>query len=91
MNIKIQDDGVGMPEEQVANINAYINEAESNLSSGTPGSIGIKNVNSRIKLIYGPQYGITVKSRLNIGTQVVITQPLYGYRKGDYNVQGSDC
>jgi two-component system, sensor histidine kinase YesM len=88
--IKIQDDGTGMPEEQVAYINTYINELKNNLLDGTKESIGIKNVNSRIKLTYGTKYGITVKSKLNVGTQVLISQPVYNYRKGDAYVQNTD-
>ncbi|HBM80608.1 MAG TPA: two-component sensor histidine kinase, partial [Clostridiaceae bacterium] len=41
-----------------------------------PENIGIKNVEKRIKLIYGEEYGIRVKSILNKGTKVLIELPI---------------
>lgn len=38
--------------------------------------IGVKNVNSRIKLLYGEPYGVSISSQLGEGTRVVITLPL---------------
>lgn len=38
-------------------------------------SIGINNVNDRIKLLYGDEYGVTIQSELNFGTSVKITIP----------------
>lgn len=75
--ISIYDDGKGMAEEQVIKLNAYINEADNKAIDGSRESIGIKNVNTRIKLVCGSQYGLLIKSRLNVGTQVKIVMPLY--------------
>ncbi|MFD3260693.1 sensor histidine kinase [Paenibacillus lentus] len=38
--------------------------------------IGIANVNDRIRLLYGEEYGVTITSKLGEGTQVRITLPL---------------
>lgn len=38
-------------------------------------NIGIRNVNRRIKLIYGEEYGVTIKSELKVGTCVRIELP----------------
>ncbi|WP_313639961.1 histidine kinase [Paenibacillus sp.] len=38
--------------------------------------IGIRNVDDRIKLLYGERYGINITSKRNEGTQIVITLPL---------------
>ena len=58
--IKIADDGVGMDEEKVAELNAYINETKDQKDSKK--SIGIRNVNQRIKLSCGEEYGVTITS-----------------------------
>ena len=70
--IEISDDGIGMDEEKSENINKelqteYIKEENH---------IGIKNVNQRIKLTFGENYGIEIKSKLNIGTSIIISVPL---------------
>lgn len=89
--IQVQDDGIGMTDQEVERLNAYINERENNILDEHKKSIGIRNVNSRIKLAHGDFYGITIKSRLNTGTQVLIKLPVYGYCKEDGYVQDSDC
>jgi len=38
--------------------------------------IGIKNVDERIKIIYGHDYGVSIVSQKGIGTCVTITLPL---------------
>ncbi|MCD8500349.1 MAG: histidine kinase [Bacillaceae bacterium] len=67
---EITDDGDGM---EVSEENS-LPETKRNrkLFSG----IGVKNVNDRIKLIYGDLYGVSIKSELNIGTTVTIRIPI---------------
>lgn len=86
LTIRIQDDGKGMTEEQVLQLNNYINEINTRRNETGRKSIGIKNVNARIKLSCGDKYGIVVKSRINSGTQVIINLPAYGYNRGERNV-----
>lgn len=38
-------------------------------------SIGLLNINERIKLFYGENYGIEVSSTLNKGTSILIKMP----------------
>lgn len=68
-NIKIEicDSGVGIDDEKIDNI---INgeEDKHKYFSG----IGINNVNTRIKLIYGSDYGMDIKSKINKGTTIKI-------------------
>jgi two-component system sensor histidine kinase YesM len=66
--IKVEDDGVGMSEETAASI----------LFSDSTDSIhgyGIKNINDRIRLYFGSQYGLNYISRPGVGTLVVIKIP----------------
>lgn len=46
----------------------------SNYLKGHTG-MGIINVNSRIKMLYGHKYGLSIDSRKDFGTQVTITLP----------------
>lgn len=61
----ITDNGVGMNSE-------VIEKVLSNLPTGKEGSYGLYNVNERIKLYFGQQYGITIHSEKGIGTKVEI-------------------
>ena len=45
------------------------------VSSKRGSGIGVHNVNERIKLIYGNQYGISITSELDEGTIATITIP----------------
>ena len=38
--------------------------------------IGLKNIEDRIKMIYGPAYGLAITSSPGYGTQVVIQLPI---------------
>ncbi len=65
--MKIKDNGIGMSEEQVENIL----KKERTDSKG----IGVKNVNDRIKIYFGEDYGIVVQSELDVGTMITIKIP----------------
>ncbi len=76
--IEINDDGVGMQPEALEKLNHQLNEPvfESIQLSKEKGGIAIANVNNRIHLIFGEEYGMTVYSTPNVGTDTVITLPL---------------
>ena len=61
------DNGVGMTREQCEEIL----QKDSHQKSG----IGIKNVNDRVKIYFGEQYGVTISSELDEGTKVEIRMP----------------
>ncbi|WFR56563.1 histidine kinase [Anaerocolumna sp. AGMB13025] len=69
--IKITDNGNGMNAVQLKELNKRINSA----SLDTTSSIGLYNINQRIKLLYGAEYGITFASQLNEGTTVTLIIP----------------
>jgi two-component system sensor histidine kinase YesM len=70
--ISVADDGVGMDEETCNDIlkETFVQKHPS--GSG----IGVRNVNSRIKLYFGDEYGLSFKSELGVGTTVYIKLPL---------------
>lgn len=71
---EINDNGCGISEEKCKEINDYINSKEDDVKK----SVGIKNVNQRIKLYYSEDYGVFIKSKLHIGTFVKIVIPIKG-------------
>lgn len=63
----VADNGVGMSREQCAGI--------LKREPGDQTGIGIKNVNDRIKIYFGEEYGITIDSEEDEGTVVSIRMP----------------
>jgi two-component system sensor histidine kinase YesM len=70
--IEIIDDGVGINEENLARLKQSVMD---NYNDKDKESIGIDNVDKRIKLYYGPEYGLDIESEENVGTTMRITMP----------------
>lgn len=70
IHIDVSDNGLGMPEKVVE----YIMHNRV-ISSKRGSGIGVRNVDERIKLIYGEQYGVTIESELDEGTTATIIIP----------------
>ena len=69
--IIVTDDGIGMEK-------ARLLEITEGLAGKNPGDVkiyGLYNVNERIKLFYGEEYGISIESEYDRGTEVVIRLP----------------
>jgi len=73
--IKIEDDGIGMTPEKVESLSEYIN-INKNSPKENRQSIGVRNVNQRIKLACGNEYGITIESVQYQGSCFIIRLPL---------------
>lgn len=65
--ITVSDNGLGMTKEQCETI---LKKDRSD-SKG----IGVKNVNDRLKIYFGDEYGISIDSELDVGTTVTIRIP----------------
>ncbi len=75
--ISVCDNGVGMAEEQLIEINRSLNRiSASSHGEDKNAGIALKNICRRIKLLFGEQYGIHISSIIGIGTKVDITLPL---------------
>jgi two-component system sensor histidine kinase YesM len=75
--LTVQDDGVGLTPYKLSQIRASIsNDSDQILQSET--GFGLENVNKRIQLYYGKQYGLTVESQYHEGTRVTVAIPLRG-------------
>lgn len=76
--IVISDDGVGMTIEALKRIRQFIS-LDSLKATGKHkkrGSLALRNVNQRIQLNYGANYGLNLKSMPEMGAEVEITLPL---------------
>ncbi len=71
--LQVSDNGLGMTEEQVEAL--FIENSDKV-------GVGVQNVHSRIKIYFGNEYGISVKSELDEGTTIRIELPIL---EGDYN------
>lgn len=75
--VSVKDDGAGMEDETVKKIQMKLMDAQGadEPADERYASIGITNVNNRIKLTYGETYGIKIRSALGQGTEVIIKIP----------------
>ena len=74
---RVQDNGVGMSEEQ---IDAILHRGPADCTG-----IGIRNVDDRLKIYFGKRYGLQITSELDVGTCVEIRMPRV--REGDYETK----
>ncbi|WP_312652791.1 histidine kinase [Proteiniclasticum sp.] len=72
-NVKLicEDNGVGMDEEMLANVNSQL-EKEVNDS----GHFGLYNIHRRLRLKYGEASGVSIESARGVGTKLMIVIPL---------------
>lgn len=77
--IIVSDDGVGMSEEQLQTLRKNIKQRT--LSTGTGNGIALNNVNQKIELLFGQEYGLQVYSTPGAGTDVEIQLPIIRDRR----------
>ncbi len=73
--LEIQDNGLGMTQERVKNLLSEKTHVSSKRGSG----IGVKNVNERIRLYFGDDYGLVIESEPDEGTIIKIHLPAVEY------------
>lgn len=83
--ISVMDDGIGMDAITVDKLNASMGRAGSAYTGAgqKKGGIALKNVNSRIRLLFGDDYGLQIFSQKNVGTDIRIRIPVV--KKEDMN------
>ncbi|MBH5318508.1 sensor histidine kinase [Paenibacillus sp. GSMTC-2017] len=64
---RIIDDGLGVRQERIQEIMDASKDSET--------GFGIRNIHQRVQLQYGPEYGVSIFSRVGIGTSVDIRIP----------------
>lgn len=73
LRIIVEDDGAGIPDENLEEFRKFFRGEPSNIKNST--GIGIKNVHNRIQILYGKEYGLTVEKGEKAGTIATITIP----------------
>ena len=82
--LDVIDNGLGMPEEQVAKLLAGTDPEEEESAPGASrhgNGVGLKNVHTRIQLRFGQEYGLQITSEPDEGTMVRIHLPAISYRQ----------
>lgn len=74
VRLEIQDDGVGFTPQKLVQIRSTLDNDNGEIAF-QEGGFGLENVNRRIKLYYGKEYGLYVQSEHHGGTQVVARIP----------------
>ncbi len=65
--LSVSDNGVGMTAEQITQV---LGKARSD-----SGGIGVRNVNDRIRIYFGEEYGLKVDSEPDVGTTITVKIP----------------
>ncbi len=71
---EIIDNGIGMTEEKLAELQSEL-ENDDILPAMKESGFGLSNVHKRIKLYYGKDYGLMLKSEYNKGTRISLSFP----------------
>ena len=70
--ISIRDNGIDISEENIARMLTDTSRVTKHYMSG----IGLPNVDRRIKLVYGEEYGLHMESQVGVFTCVTVSLPL---------------
>jgi two-component system LytT family sensor kinase len=66
--ISVEDDGIGEDPERVSRALA---------GDDTTGSVGLRNVDERLRAVFGDDYGLVVETAPGAGTKVTVRVPKY--------------
>jgi two-component system sensor histidine kinase YesM len=69
--ITVSDNGPGISEQRLEKLN-------NNEINPSGNSIGIKNIDERLKIVFGSEYGLKIESTIGYGTQVHMLIPYKG-------------
>ena len=73
--IRVSDDGIGMDPETLARVNGRLGRGGLASVGKEGGGVALVNVDDRIRLLFGSEYGLHVFSVQGSGTDVEITLP----------------
>lgn len=73
MTIDISDNGIGLKQEE---LDALRESLDSDNEEFRTSSIGLININRRIRLSYGYEYGLSIRSTYGEGTRVTVRVPM---------------
>lgn len=70
--IDISDNGKGIPEEVLKELN----DAAGNRKMAGRSGVGLRNVNERLKIYFGPDYQLQIETQEGKGTKITIRHPI---------------
>ncbi|NOU92735.1 HAMP domain-containing protein [Paenibacillus sp. LMG 31456] len=78
--VTVEDNGCGIDESKLEQIRHRLNESQTSIKPSedepmTGGSIGLGNVHSRIQMVFGEQYGLSIYSKNGEGSCITIRMP----------------
>ena len=80
LTVTVEDNGAGIEPERLAELNRRMQVDDptyfENLANRHGGGIGLENVNRRIRLFYGSEYGIRIESVPGEYTRVILRIPV---------------
>lgn len=79
IRLRVEDNGVGMEPEELENLQAEIMKPCKDTGKG----FGLANVNERIRMNFGSEYGMTIRSEAGKGTAVDILIPAVPYESAE--------
>lgn len=79
--LSVQDNGDGMPPDLCAKLLDPGAEVKQGKSGSRGSGLGLRNVHERIRLAFGPEYGLSIRSKLGWGTVVEAHLPSIPYEE----------
>jgi sensor histidine kinase YesM len=76
--LRVQDDGPGISPERLAEVLSSVQGDDAAHSPRGRPSIGLRNVDGRLRALYGEEYRLLVESEAGQGTSVQIRVPIEG-------------
>jgi two-component system sensor histidine kinase YesM len=72
----VRDNGIGMTEEELTNLREAVDGEGQQVKPVDSGhGFGLRNVQQRLKLRYGEEYGIQIESTYQVGTVITVRIP----------------
>lgn len=78
VELRVIDNGIGIKPERLSQIIEVLKGNQKSTGTG----YGMFNVNERIKLMFGDEYGIQIKSEYKQGTEIILKYPLIHINDG---------
>ncbi len=79
----VEDNGLGIEPEKLAHIRASIEKSDMEAAE----HFAFRNINTQLRLLYGPEYHLMIESTPDMGTKVAFCLPI---RKEENDVQTGD-
>ncbi|QHT62344.1 sensor histidine kinase [Paenibacillus lycopersici] len=82
VELRVRDDGAGIPPDRLQRLlqpggaDETGSGHEVSAAGNTGSAFGLRSVDSRIKLYFGDDYGLTIRSEPGAGTEIVVRLPL---------------